>query len=288
MKRQGKAGVDFGLTNAKAHWINPKGEELFLSTAQVSRRSLVSVLQHSGILDVCAAGVGTMEGFEAFAQHRARGDEMRAEKLHQARGAILLAERDGAKLAVKQMIVSVGTGTSYVYHDAAAGVYRFPLGNANGAGTVDGKLASFGLASGAAIDELFARGFESFDLTLGEAVPATRGTPVEHYPAAHFAKAVRDPPKDQETCDLRAAGSAIKELVTAIARDVLIWDMIPDWSGATDILVVGTLPSRSKTVRQLLDFTLRSVGKNPIFPTNAEFALAYGAYHDIDIGTTDR
>ena len=284
MQKEGKAGIDFGLTNVKIHWKDAEGTPMFLATPQVSRKSLASVLEHSGVRDLCASGVGSVAGFERFRHHRTRGDMMTAEKLNQARGAILLAERDGTKLSAKKMIVSIGTGTSYVFHDEVASVYRFPLGNPNGAGTVDGKMASMGLSSGAAIDELFADGFESFDLTLGEAVPSTQGTPQALYPAAHFAKAVRDPPEHPELCDKRAAGSALSELTTGVARDVLIWDMIPAWAGAQDVIIVGMLPSRSKTVRMLLEISLRSVGKNPIFPADGEYALAYGAYHDIDVG----
>ena len=69
-----KAGIDFGLTNVKAFWINSKKdekeEEMFLSTADVSRKSLASVLAHSGVTDLCVNGNGQTHGFEDFRHHR--------------------------------------------------------------------------------------------------------------------------------------------------------------------------------------------------------------------------
>jgi hypothetical protein len=278
------AGVDFGLSSIKIYFKNTSGEEIFLSSNEVSRKSLVSVLAHSGVTDIFVAGNGPMDGFERFSTHRLIGDQLAIEKITQARGAILLSERDGkTRLSgVRRMIVSIGTGTSYIVEDTECEQYFIPIGNANGAGTIDGKLASFGLSSGAAIDGLFAEGFETFDLTMGETIPSTRGTKLEFYTASHFAKAARNPPQDQQRCDKLAAGSAVNELVVSVARDLLIFDRVPDWSGTEDVIVVGTLPSRSKTVRSLLEFALRMVGKNPIFPTHGEYALAIGAYHDLE------
>lgn len=287
MKKR-KAGVDFGLSAVKIYFKNAAGEEIFLSSNEVSRKSLVSVLAHSGVTDLCVAGNGPSDGFEQFVTHRVNGDPLAREKCSQARGAILLATRDlteGWLWSVKRMIVSIGTGTSYVVEDTDSGQYLFPIGNANGAGTIDGKLASFGFSSGPAIDEIFAGGFESFDLTLGEVIPSTRGTPLEHFTASHFAKAARNPPRDQGRCDKLAAGSAINELVVAVARDLMIFERVPEWYGARDVIVVGTLPCRSKTVRVLLELALRMTGKNPIFPANGQYALAVGSYHDIKIDT---
>lgn len=284
-----KAGIDFGLTNVKAHWRNADGEDMFLSTAEVSRASLVSVLALSGVTDLCAAGNGLREGFEAFRQRQPPGDPLTAEIRTQAEGARRLLEAAGRPVPDRHHVVSVGTGVSYALRMAADRLVPL-LGSAFGAGMVDGLLAAVGIASGPRIDALLADAPDSvsFDLMLSEAVPASRGTPFEAYTAAHFAKAVHARDTDRTAFDRLYASSAVNALVVDIARSLLLHDrnpacrLVPD-SAVADVLVLGMLPARSRVVRRRIDAALRMIGKVPIFPDRAEYALAVGAYHAIDL-----
>lgn len=284
-----KAGIDFGLTNVKAHWINDKGEEMFLSTAEVSRASLASALAHSGITDMCAAGNGPRNGFEIFRQHQPPGDPLTAEIRTQAEGARRLLETAGRAVPDRHHVVSVGTGVSYALRMASDRLVPL-LGSAFGAGTADGLLAAAGIASGQRIDALLASEPDgaSFDLMLAEAIPSLRGTPFEAYTAAHFAKAARAGEIDQAAFDRLYASSVVNALVVDVARSLLLHDrnpacrLVPD-SAVADVLVLGMLPARSRVVRRRLEAALRMIGKNPIFPDRAEYALSVGAYHAIDL-----
>lgn len=284
-----KAGIDFGLTNVKAHWRNAKDEEMFLSTAEVSRASLASALAHSGITDLCAAGNGPTDGFEGFRRHRPPGDPLTAEIRTQAEGARRLLESSGSPPPDRHHVVSIGTGTSYALR-MAAGTLVPLLGSAVGAGMVDGLMAARAYDA-PRIDALLASEPDgaSFDLMLAEAVPSLRGTPFEAYTAAHFAKAARSADAlDQETADRLYASSAVNVLVVDVARSLLLHDrnpacrLVPD-AAVADVIVLGMLPARSCVVRRRLDTALRMIGKNPIFPERAEYALAIGAYHAIDL-----
>ena len=283
-----KAGIDFGLTNVKAYWIDDRSGERFLSSAEVGRKGVAAALAVSGVTDLCASGNGPAEGFEPFPIHRLQGNPLTLEIGTQSNGAEHLLRAQGVRFARRHMVVSIGTGASYALRDDD--VYVPLLGSAVGAGTVDGLLASAGLPSGPGIDEAFGDGaFPNFDLMLAEAVPALKGTPYEAFVASHFAKAARNPPADQDECDRRFAASAINPMVVDVARSLLLHDKNPDVGGTpehpagyTDVVVLGTMPARSRVVRRSLETCLRLIGKNPIFPERGEYALAVGAYLDID------
>jgi len=280
-----KAGIDFGLTHVKAHWIEPTGQRRYLSTMDgFDRRSLSNELWHRFRIDaLSAAGNGPTDGFERFAHHRPEGDPLSLEISTQAAGAARLLEEAGVAVAGKHLIVAVGTGTSYALQDGGACLPL--LGSAVGAGTVDGLLASMGMPSGPGIDEALdaEAAPPHFDLMLAEAVPSLKGTPYEAFVASHFAKAARDAPADQAACDLRFAASAVNLLLVDVARSLLLFGNDPLCSGATDVVVLGTMPTRSRVVRRFLEQYLRMIGKNPIFPPHAEYALAVGAYHASDL-----
>ena len=296
-----KAGIDFGLTHVKAFWINSKKdekeEEMFLSTADVSRNSLASVLAHSGVTDLCVNGNGQTHGFEDFRHHRLekpRLSLLEAEIHIQAAGARRLLQQ---QLLFPEMyyLISIGTGTSYTLCNQR--LYASLLGSAIGAGTVDGLLALAGVASGPHIDALLGdklvKGdFSSFDLMLVEAIPSLKGTLHEQHAASHLAKVPQELSRlGVKNIAERVCMSAVNMLVTDVACRILLHDKNPQcryfldpvWLSITDVVILGTMPHLSKNVRLILEVALRSIGKNPIFPDHGEYALAVGAYHSIDL-----
>ncbi|MEK7546320.1 MAG: hypothetical protein AAB554_04565 [Patescibacteria group bacterium] len=288
-----KAGIDFGLTHVKAHWISPSGERNFLSTMDgFDRRGLANELRHRYAIDViCAAGNGPTDGFDWFPQHRPQGNPISAEIRVQAEGAARLLQDQRLPVAPRFMAVSIGTGVSYALRDEDGGCVAL-LGSAIGAGTVDGLLTSMGIASGPGIDALLESDAAppTFDLMLGDVVPALKGTPYEAFVASHFAKAASNPPLLDDEWRRRFAASAVNMLVVDVARSLLLHDKNPDCRmtldgfvlPVRDVVVVGTMPSRSRTVRRALEAALRLIGKEPVFPERAEYALAVGAYHAIE------
>lgn len=283
-----KAGVDFGSTNVKAHWIKPSGEKMHLSTADVSRKSLVQVLQHEGVTDIVAAGVGSTSGFEAFAHHRALDNPHLAELRLQALGARKLIESmDHVPLADTYMLVSIGTGMSFTLCD---GVDRFTpfLGSAIGAKTLDALCGTIGgckaIDTRLSSEELRKK---SDDLMLVEAVPAVRGTHYEHFVAAHFYK-TKVPHRKKSSGYFV---SAVNMLVTHVAQMLLLHDQNPkcrmQLDGfdllVQDVVILGMLPARSHVFRSKLEDMLAKTQKRMILPPHAEYALAVGAYHAVDI-----
>jgi hypothetical protein len=280
------AGIDFGLTHVKAHLVTASGDSVLISTMDGrDRRALAAALKDAfGVAELSAAGNGPTDGFEEFVHRRLRGDPLTIEIRTQADGARFLMEAAGLAPPDRHHVVSVGTGVSYALRGADGAVSPL-LGSAFGAGAVDGLLAAAGIASGPRIDVLLADTDDgaSFDLQLGEAVPALNGTPYGAYVAAHFLKAARNPTADQETFDRLFVSSAVNALVIDVARSLLLHDLnprcrlVPD-APVDDVIILGTLPSRSRVVRRRLDAALRMIGKRPIFPPDAEYALAVGAY----------
>lgn len=289
-----KAGIDFGLTHVKAFWINDKGEKVFRSTADTGRIKLVTELEQAGITDLCVAGNGSTHWFNNFKPHRLEGFPLELEICTQAAGARHLLSMRLQGLPDMYYLVSIGTGTSYTLCDDQARFISL-IGSAIGAGTVDGLLALAGVPSGPHIDvllgEKLAKGdLSSFDLMLDEAIPSLKGTSLEHYAASHLAKVSRDQPS-MGFCEVAClCMSAVNMLVTDVARNILLHDKNPECRlvldevpvPVRDVVVLGTMPHRSTTVRLLLDVALRSIHKDPIFPEHGEYALAIGAYHNIN------
>ncbi|MFA5853602.1 MAG: hypothetical protein WC866_00810 [Patescibacteria group bacterium] len=277
-----KAGVDCGLTCDKIYWIDERGAECFLSSRVVRQSSLVSVLEHLGVRDICIAGNGSREAFEKFRHHVWPGDPIQAELRLQARGAQHQMICATKPLETKHIVVGIGTGMSFTVVNGEG--YDFPVGSPYSAGSIDGLLEMLDIASGEAIDGLL-EGKEhipSYDLMLGEAVPSLRGTPYEQWVAASFAKAARETTDDPITKLIRGAKSVIQHLATDLASRLLLFERIPEFRGIRDVVIVGTMPHKSNYVRATLEAMLRKIGKTPYFPPNADYALAIGAYHAIN------
>ncbi len=273
-----KAGVDFGLTSTKIYWINDKGEDLYLSSREISRSSLVSVLRHSGVTDVCIGGNGPTEGFERFRLHRLSGDPIKNEKLTQAKGARHLLLVEARPPETKHIVVSIGTGTSYVAVNGEG--YDLPIGSTFGAGSIDGLLTALQLGTAADLDKLLGANGASYDLMVSDAVPALRGTPYDHWIAASYAKAARR--AEGEAFDpLKFAKSALNQLAADVYCRLALFEETP-YRGSRDVVVLGALPHRSHVVRELIETTIRLLGKTPIFPKRGEYALAVGAFQAIN------
>lgn len=277
-----KAGVDFGLSITKLYWVDDRGANCYLSSRDVSNSSLISVLHHLGIKDLCAAGHGPRSGFERFDQHAWPDDPIRAELRLQAIGArhqMLCAARP---LETKHIVVGVGTGMSFTVVNGEG--FDFPVGSAYGAGSIDGLFAMLGLESGAAIDKLLegTEDLPSFDLPLGQAVPTLKSTPYEHWIASSFVEAAHVPRTESAASIVRSAKSVIQHLATDLASRLLLFERIPEFRGARDVVIVGTMPHKSRSVRRAIETTLRKIGKNPVFPPHADYALAVGCYHAIN------
>ncbi len=291
-----KAGIDFGLTNIKIYFQDGAGNDIFHSSADLQRDALALTLKHFGVTDLCVAGNGPTDGFEGFRQHRVDGHPLIAELVTQAKGAQCLLQQQKFPIPPSHYLVSIGTGTSYMTCDDA-GNYLPLLGSAIGAGTVDGLLA-LRWGRGLHIDELVysklieKANLSSFDLMLVDVIPAVKGTPLEHYAASHLAQVPTHGIgiSAREHAE-RLCLSAINMLVTDVVRSLLLHDKNPQcrhfldlvWMSIIDVVILGTMPHRSKSVRMLLEQALRSIGKNPIFPEHGEYALAVGAYNIISI-----
>ncbi len=286
-----KAGIGFGLTNIKAFWLEDDGQEVLVSTAEYSRESLIGALMSCGITDLCVAGNGLTHGFSQWQHHRIKSDPLTAEISTQSNGALHLLNKENIQLSPRHMVVSIGTGTSYTLRDGNN--LTSLLGSSIGAGTVSGLLATWGLESGAAIDTLLSDNFQSFDLMLVDVLPKIKGTPLESFVASSFALAtarmfmerqggVRGWVGSSDERYRRAAASAVNLLVVDVVRSLLLHDKNPECAGVKDVVVLGTMPNRSLVVGGLLKRLLTMIGKNPIFPRDGEYALAVGAYHDIN------
>ena len=288
-----KAGIDFGLSNVKAYWINGEDHEIFHSTsdwsdadlAYGSRERLAEIMALNGVTELHATGIGPRDSFERFTiiEPHPKTDPIFGELSTQARGAVWLTEGpDWTWKSVRRMFVSIGTGTSYLFEDTNDETYGTPIGNPLGAGSIDGHKSLFGYARNAPIDQLLGDAMPppNFDLTLGEAVPSIRGTIKEHFVASHFVKASRLPANvEHEGYDRKWIASAVNEVLVAITRDLMNCEDNPKWSGFKDVVVLGALPHKSKIFRDLLTLYLGLIGKNPIFPPRGEYAGAVGARH---------
>lgn len=276
-----KAGVDFGLTAVKIHWIDDKGEDNYLSTREVSRQGLASVLRHVGVKDLCVAGNGERVGFEEFRHHEWPGDPIHAELRLQAMGARHLLVSHSIVPETKHVVIGIGTGMSFTFVNG--GGFHFPVGSPYGAGSIDGLLSLIGLPATDGLDALLDGTDEipSFDLPLGEAVPSLKETRYNDWIAASFvkARALDDTPDVRR---IRAAKSVVQHLATDLASRLLIFDNIWECRGTREVILVGTLPHKSRYVRSVLNTTLRKIGKQPWFHNRGGYALAVGAYHSID------
>ncbi len=276
-----KAGVDFGLTHVKACWRKPDGETMYLSTADVSRTSLVSVLQHEGVTDLSVGGNGSRTGFEDFQHHMMPGNPLETEIRMQARGAKHLLTVEVRPPETKHVVISIGTGTSFAVVNGAG--IDFPVGSAFGAGSIEGLLVLQGIRSAADIDRLLiGAGNTSLDLRIKDAIPALKESRYADWIACSFGLATRQSFADERELRVRFARSCVNALAADIACRLMLFDQIPDYRGARDVIFLGTLPQRSRVVRETLQATTLKLRKTPIFPTHGAYALAAGAYHTVD------
>jgi len=274
-----KAGVDFGLTLVKACWIGADGVMMYVSTADLSRGELVTALVADGITDLCVGGCGSREGFERFRHHHlVNNNPMTDEVALQSNGAIHLLRESNVAISRRHLIVSIGTGTSFTLRDDED--FTPLLGSATGAGTVDALMRSWGWLRGAAsIDGVIGEKFQTFDIMLGDVIRDFAGTP---FVASSFGLVAREWQCGPD-CFRRLAASAVSLLITAVGDKLMQIGEKPGCEGITDVIILGTLPTRSRVVREQLEKMLAAFGKTLIFPPHGEYALAVGAYHDISL-----
>lgn len=270
------AGIDFGLSCVKACWTDNEGIPHFVWQPNHRREYVVESLQKAGITDLRVAGQGNQNDFEAFTKHSIAPPTdnplFYSEILPQIIGAVkLLRNIDKIALGERYMVVSIGTGTSYVRVDNYT--YDSPLGNSIGAGTVAGLMRSWGLTFEPAIDTLLTG--ETYDLLYKDVIAAMGNSPLGERPVSHFAKCTNT------GCKEWLVGSAVQMLVIGVLRDLYNFDAMAAYDQCKEIIVVGTLPARSQKVRDLLIGGAAQIGKKLYIPTYAEYALAYGIYHSI-------
>lgn len=274
-----KAGIDLGLTHTKAYWLKD-GQETFLSTAD-GNPNLEERLREAGVTKLCVAGANVLPtALEAFPVERYHLDPIESEITLQTFGARKLLENDGVRLR-HFLCVSIGTGTSYTAYDDD-GARRFPYGSAVSGGTVEGLMHLLA-ARKMPLDLHTELGGSraNLDLTLGEAVPATKDTPLENLVVSHFGTAKRVPPSKIDDALPRALASLINMVATSTVRDLMILDMVEGFSKFDDVVFVGTAVARTPALRETLAAWLTFAGKNAHFPARGEYALAVGAYHGI-------
>lgn len=269
-----KAGADFGTSLVKVVWMKD-GQYRLYSTADVPLEGIVRQMEDEGVRSINVAGIGFSERhyglFNGFELKTNQGESIDNEIALQAEGARRLLGNEG--LQVKAfLLVSVGTGTSYA-SVTEAGVVRFPIGNSLGGGFISGLGKVLGVRDYETMAINASLG-TPLDLLVKDVLPEKAGSFEGELVIANFGKAASG------GLSLNAYASIVSTVAVAIARDVVVLGMIPNFQVPSDVVFVGSTVSRTPALRDMLArYTQLIIGKKPQFPKDGEFALAIGAYH---------
>jgi len=259
-------GIDIGASNTKVVALNGNREiihTLFLphtdGTRSLADEILVRTLfDTSSVVAVATTGVGAYQlPGTMFGLPITRAHEFQAVGLG---GTVLSGLSDA-------LIVSMGTGTSFVY--ARNGDYRHVIGSGVGGGTLLGLGAKLcATPEMAELESLAQMGnLSQVDLTIGEIAPDGHLGLASDLTASNFGSV-----KPEATAADRILGTynlvfqAVGTMSVLAARG----------QGTEDVVVVGALATSSFAQEMFARFS-KAYGLRYTIPVHAMFATAYGA-----------
>jgi pantothenate kinase len=193
------------------------------------------------------------------------GDAVMRELRTQVAGLRSLAARQGAPLPDAFLLASVGTGTSYTFVDGDV-IRPFPIGNPMGGGTLlryGGMLHTLENDDPSSFDQ-------HSDIQMGDALPHLRGTLFEHFVMSSGGK-----------IEGNDDASISKIVMTAVARDILLFGNMPDWQVKGPVVPIGSPIDAFPVFRHWAEKTFGLLGQLGIqhrFVKDASYAGAVGAY----------
>lgn len=285
------AGVDKGSSLTKVAFKDNDGNWIFLSTADHHPSAIARELANRGITELNVCGINRLDPtFQDFKINCLPGNPIDNEIKLQANGVREML-RDAGYNIKKFLLVSVGTGTSYTFVQEKTAT-RFPIGNSLGGGFLNG-LAHYlhiGNELWNPCDAL--SDSDSLDLLVKDLMPVTSGTAMGDIMVANFGKI-----KTRSSAGLNAIKTALLNVVAiAVSRDITILNLISGLTGKHAILyvigtllkmrgknnatvVIGSAIQRSANLRKMISSHCKKhLNIMPIFPDNAAYALAIGAY----------
>ncbi len=293
-----KAGIDFGSTLTKVAYLGLDGKYRLFSTSEdlwwsedrwrseaddesSPQQQLRLNLKIGHVTGARATGIGK-RWIYGIPLAEPQGDRIADEIALQADGVKRLLAAQKTFLGERFLLVSVGTGTSYTLVSAVE-AKRFPLGNPSGAGTVAGQLSLIypdGSTDIKNLGELASAG-RTCDLLVKDVLESDKETPRGEFVVSHFAKAGGVPGSDQrhDTSPEAVCGSFVSTLATSVVRDAWMIAQIPEYGPFQEIVVIGTVISRTAPLREQIIRAAPMLGLRANCPENGEYAAAIGALH---------
>ena len=289
-----KAGIDFGTTLIKAVWTE-NDDYHFASTKDVPLEEIVAQLKAAGVEQVGVARIRyaadkcqkQLQGFNITA---IVGDAIQAEIHLQVAGAKELL-KIGNDNAYDFLLVGMGTGTAYsfVINNVTS---HYPIGNSIGGGFMRGLAHLFGVHRYSELVSRAERGnvldlrvkdvlAEKKDILEGELVIANFGR-------ANAGDCLSDFLDKACRCERKKLNDVCATIVHCVAvatiRDVLgIGCFLPeDVVVPKNVVYVGSTIAYNPVLQKMLNDYSHAIGKTPHFPQNSAFALAMGAYLQIN------
>lgn len=258
------AGIDAGCTLLKVvYGIDDKDWETYERCP-----ALLESLKKRGIRKAFMTGLG-IRGLESFdgIEIVGRAESILDEITIQAEGVRYLLEKEGLRKR-KYLIVSIGTGTSYVMVKDGR-LKTLPHGNSLGGGFLLGAAKLFGIGSFGEFCDLAEKGDHTrIDLLVKDKLPEMAKHPLYTFPIANLGKATRYS-KKEDVCAALANVVAV-----SMAKDVSWIDLMDP---VKDILFIGTA-LRSGAFSKTLREKTGALGKRAVFLKNGEYSGAVGAY----------
>ncbi len=274
-----KAGVDLGSTSLKV--VYDDGGLKFLSSHEISVDDIVRSMKTAGVTEVKAAGIGDGSILSDFKVKRNRWDPVANEVKLQALGVKKFLKMQGKSLD-KFLLVSVGSGTSYTLVEGGKIEYLDFMGNSSGGGSIKGFFEYSGIEDYQEGVKM-AQGGRSPDTLLKYKMAKVKPLhPKYKLLGGLFVSNMGEANKDTKLEDMLAG--VITEKAVLTARDIGLLEEIPKYAGIKNIVFIGGAVTHNDLFRKLVTKYTKGVGllkrklKKPIFPDNAQFALALGAY----------
>lgn len=293
------AGVDAGCTLTKVafktgFYYDNDETWFFRSTADYSPEMIAKELMERRIYELNVCGINKLHpAFDNFVINRLAGDPIATEIKLQARGAKKLLYIQGHKIK-EFLLVSIGTGTSYTFVKGEAEA-RFPMGNSLGGGFLRGlsNLLHISINDWNPSDsDLESLG--SLDLLVQDILPETKNSPLGRLLVSNFGNVRPGSP----IMDGELARALINTVAVAVSRDIAMLQLIGNLTKKSKILgllglfmkmkglakygnvvIIGTMAEKCGVLRNLISWHCQKHIKiSPIFPQNAAYALAMGAY----------
>lgn len=269
-----QAGFDIGSTLIKVVW-QEDGQWQFDSTAHQPLDILLRNLQRKQVsrLHITGIGLNHVPLIKGFELRKRKGDAIMAELLNQVAGVNYLLAQQNKSHVQDYLLVSIGTGTSYT-RVRGASVRKFPLGNALAGGFLYGMSKFMGYANYNDFLNIAKEGkLENVELLLKDKIAETALKPEGNLLVAHLAKAQTDTPKSDVQIGF------LNMIAIGVVRDILLIDLIPEFSGIKQIVCIGSNTESDSPLRTLLMQYKDFMQKELVFIQHGAYANALGAYH---------